>query len=429
MPKKCNVYGCRGNYREEPYSKVVSFPTDEVERNRWINAMPNERSSLLQLKQIYACANHFDCEWISVKGGKRPSQPPSIFPGVLKSCLKQVSSAPRTRPRTASAEARAEKERFRTEGPDKIADFSSFCNDIKQHFPKDHLFFCDSDDIYISKTDAKGRSVIQFLHFQRVQSSFGFFHLKCVEKNGKDIPKTYFSKAGCLQKNSLLSKWSQLDKILSCITEYEFKDTDYLKSAVEELNSMSCSDSPHFQFIYDQLQLLLTPPEGRRFDKNLYILAAELHNISPAAYKMIRKSGSIVLPRVELLKKLLSCSFHDENLEQLFQKLQPQQCLVNILFDEVKLTETLRYSGGRVVGYAQNGSGDTEVLATHALVIEVVCHFGGPRYILRIYPVAKLNSDQLKQILLEALMERHILHDGSELISAMLCVVSIVQWL
>ena len=113
---------------------------------------------------------------------------------------------------------------------------------------------------------------------------------------------------------------------------------------------------------------------------------------------MVRKSSSIVLPRVELLKKLLSCSIHDEKLEQLFQKLQPQQCLVNILFDEVKLTETLRYLGGRVVGYAQNGSGDTEVLATHALVIEVVCQFGGPKYILRIYPVAKLNSDQLNLV-------------------------------
>lgn len=402
MPKKCNVYGCRGNYRDEPYTKVVSFPTDEVERNRWIDAMPNERSSLLQLKQIYACAHHFDCEWISVKGGKRPSQPPSIFPGVSKSCLKQVSSAPRNT--TASAEARAENERLRTEALDKIGDFSSFCNAIQKRFSKDHLIFRDSDDIYISKTDAKGRSVIQFLHFQHVKSSFGFLHLKCVEKNGKKIPKTYFSQAGCLQKNSLLSKWSQFDKILSCITEYEFKDTDYLKRALEELNRMSCSDSPHYQFLYAQLQLLLTPPEGRRFDRNLYILAAELHNISPAAYKMLRKSGSIVLPRVELLKKLLSYSLHDENLKQLFQKLQPQQRLVNILFDEVKLTETLRYSGGRVVGYAQNGSGDTEVLATHALVIEVVCHFGGPKYILRIYPVAKLNSDQLKEILLEALV-------------------------
>ena len=70
MPKNCNVHGCRGNYRGEPYTKVVSFPTDEVERNRWIEAMPNERSSLLQLKQIYACVRHFDYEWITVKGGK-----------------------------------------------------------------------------------------------------------------------------------------------------------------------------------------------------------------------------------------------------------------------------------------------------------------------------------------------------------------------
>ena len=71
MPKKCNVYGCRGNYRGEPCTKVVLFPTDEVERNRWIEAMPNERSGLLQLKQIYACVRHFDCKWIiTVKGEK-----------------------------------------------------------------------------------------------------------------------------------------------------------------------------------------------------------------------------------------------------------------------------------------------------------------------------------------------------------------------
>ena len=70
MPKKCNVYGCRGNYRVEPYTKVVSFSTDEVEQNRWTEAMPNERSSLLQLKQIYTCVCDFDCEWITVEWGK-----------------------------------------------------------------------------------------------------------------------------------------------------------------------------------------------------------------------------------------------------------------------------------------------------------------------------------------------------------------------
>ena len=70
---------------------------------------------------------------------------------------------------------------------------------------------------------------------------------------------------------------------MSCITVYEFKDADYLKSALKELSQMNCSDLPHFQFVYSQLQLLLTHPEGRRFDRNLYVLAAELHIISPAA--------------------------------------------------------------------------------------------------------------------------------------------------
>ena len=206
--------------------------------------MPNERSSFLQLKQICACVRHFDCEWTTVKGGKRPSHPLSIFLGVSKSCLKQVSSSPRIA--TASAETRAENERLRTEVVDKIGDFSSFCNDIQKHIPKDYRIVCDTNDIYISETDAKGCFVIQFLHLQFVKSSFGLLYLKRAEKNEKEVPKTYFSKAYCLQKNSLLNKWSQFDKIMSCITVYEFKDADYLKSALQELSQMSCSDLPHF---------------------------------------------------------------------------------------------------------------------------------------------------------------------------------------
>ena len=50
MPKRCAVFNCRGNYDREPYSQVVSFPTDMVERTRWIEAMPNEPGSLKDRK-------------------------------------------------------------------------------------------------------------------------------------------------------------------------------------------------------------------------------------------------------------------------------------------------------------------------------------------------------------------------------------------
>ena len=86
----------------------------------------------------------------------------------------------------------------------------------------------------------------------------------------------------------------------------------------------------------------------------MHVLAAELHNILPAAYRMLQNCGSVVLLRVELIKELLSNSIQDQNLKQLFQQLHPQQRLVNIIFDEINLTKTLKYSRGRVVSYAEN---------------------------------------------------------------------------
>ena len=81
--EKCNVFGCRGNLKGESYTKNVKFLTDEVERNRLIDAMPNERSSLLKLKEIYACDNHFVCEWIKVRGEKNRADHHRCFQNCL----------------------------------------------------------------------------------------------------------------------------------------------------------------------------------------------------------------------------------------------------------------------------------------------------------------------------------------------------------
>ena len=95
MGKRCASYGCRGNYEGEPYSKVVKFPKDEVTRQAWIDAMPNNPGTLKDRKEIYICATHFEGKWINVKGGTYPANPPSVFPGISKSCLRQCHSTPR----------------------------------------------------------------------------------------------------------------------------------------------------------------------------------------------------------------------------------------------------------------------------------------------------------------------------------------------
>ena len=57
------------------------------------------------------------------------------------------------------------------------------------------------------------------------------------------------------------------------------------------------------------------------------------------------------------------------------------------------------------------------MLASHAMVVEVACHFGGPRYILRVLPCKKLTSDQLKELLIEA---------GSAVVGAGSTVISLI---
>ena len=108
----------------------------------------------------------------------------------------------------------------------------------------------------------------------------------------------------------------------------------------------------------------------------------------------------------------MSKSLSDSNLEKRFESLKPQQRLVNILFDEVKLKQAMRFTGGHVVGHAENNG---NVLATSALVTEIVCHYGGPRKIMRIIPVSCLKAPQLKDVLLQT--AQGVLEKGGKPIS------------
>jgi hypothetical protein len=70
--------------KEQPYSRVVRFPSDEEERQKWIESMPNKFNSLKNRGDLFVCASHFDCEWVNVCERKQHSGPPTIFAGVSK---------------------------------------------------------------------------------------------------------------------------------------------------------------------------------------------------------------------------------------------------------------------------------------------------------------------------------------------------------
>jgi len=393
MPRKCAAFGCRGNYAGEPYSRLVSFPKNEEEKEKWIKAMPNERKTLESKKEIWICASHFDCEWITIRGGKRPSQPPSIF-AVPKSCLKQVQESKRTTQKS-TAEARLQQQQQTINEKDKIISFENFVQKINVNAPS-FYYIKKEHELSLFSIGDDGRCVTMFLKFREADSKFGFLQLVEAEKKGIEVKKSIFR----LQKNNLLHKWSQFKNIISVLSSYDHKPQALVEKVIEDLSAITELDHlPNFQFIQEQLQMLNIPPRGRRYSKNVLVLAAELLSTSPAAYRLLRNSNVILLPHEKLVRDLMTRSFQDHYIKSLIEKLQPKQRLVNILFDEVKLKRALRFSGGHILGHAANLSQD---LATSALVFEMICHYGGPRLVIRIIPVSCLSAEQLKAFLLES---------------------------
>ena len=55
-------------------------------------------------------------------------------------------------------------------------------------------------------------------------------------------------------------------------------------------------------------------------------------------------------------------SFVNSNLLLIFNVVKPEQCLVNILFDEVKLLKTTRLACGHIIGYATNATKEVATL-------------------------------------------------------------------
>ena len=97
------------------------------------------------------------------------------------------------------------------------------------------------------------------------------------------------------------------------------------------------------------------------------------------------RSGTVILQKQQLIRELINHSIVESNLQAALNKLKPDQRLVNILFDKLKFKS--------VVGHTDNY---LEKLASSILTFEQVCQCGGPRFVIRVIPVVKLNAKQLQ---------------------------------
>ena len=169
MVKRCSVAGCDGNGRKAAsYTPMVKFPPkSDPDHEIWIQRMPNARAELEKKAVLHICASHFEGEWKIIKGGKRPVNSPSIFPGVPKSCFRPTPLKPRNT--VATAQQRNMKQKQLKFDLDKIKNFKNFRTSLKAH-AKDFVIKENGNDITMFMTNSSGSRVTKFIHFREIQS-------------------------------------------------------------------------------------------------------------------------------------------------------------------------------------------------------------------------------------------------------------------
>ena len=97
MVNKCGVVNCRGNYDDASKIQMVRLPADEVEQQRWKDAIPQRVGFEIKRETFRICLAHWpkDTPMKKFRGGFLvPIDPPSIF-NVPASCLPSPKAAPR----------------------------------------------------------------------------------------------------------------------------------------------------------------------------------------------------------------------------------------------------------------------------------------------------------------------------------------------
>ena len=157
------MYACHTNYQSEKNKissevnkiSVYRFPSDNVEREKWIKAFPN--SNLVVFKYTVICELHWHFDTVIVRGGKRrPKIPPSVWLGIALSQIPTANPTERTTKRSLSGIR------------------STLDDELDTFLKRDKATFCDIKNKFINSSDHQypvisfmvdGYIVIQSLQF------------------------------------------------------------------------------------------------------------------------------------------------------------------------------------------------------------------------------------------------------------------------
>ena len=179
-----------------------------------------------------------------------------------------------------------------------------------------------------------------------------------------------------LSKNRItkIDRWSAIDEVLRYL---------HSRESDEKLTDLK-----------EQIAAMSRAPVGKKlYSPEIMVRAFEYYSTSRALYTRLKED--LKLPSIPTLSRLTSrvSEISDSNfINRVFESLSTVQKDCIILFDEVYVKKMMTYHGGSVFGKACN---NPSMLANSVLGLMIDCMFGGPTFLSKMVPVAKLNVDFL----------------------------------
>ena len=372
MVRKCCVTGCKSNYLTEGEKVTVyRLPSNSEERQRWIKAIP--RDNVPDSPHTVVCAKHFppDFPVIKIKGKSRPRDPPSIFENIPKSLI--PTPAPPKRPTikaTSSSRSAKEDELSTFLMHDTISSFETFCSNLSQHkfeLEVTPILFGDYVIIQSKELCADNSCIPKYVLKIKQDFNYDAFHM------GINCP------ISTLVRNRifLCNKWSTIGEVLRYLN---CMDTDNKKDVLmQQIDAMSRLNSNN---VHEQ-----------KYSPEMIVRGFEYFAKSRSLYQQLRIDYQ--LPSVTTLTKLTSkvSNMDDKSfMKNVFLSLSLMQKNCILLIDEVYVKPMLTYHGGELFGSSVN---DNSQLAKTVLAFMIVCLYGGPKFLVKMLPVNKLDTNFL----------------------------------
>lgn len=427
MPDKCCMPNCSSNYdnTKNAYVSVFAFPKDDETRQKWIKCV--HRESFVPTKHSVVCIKHFsessvikvdkmtrDDGSILEVPRKRPKLTkgavPSIFPN-LPSYMTKKSPVKRKHPDERRQELANRDESVFQEWvrDDNILNFDNFLLKFKEKNLLDFLFKISESFISFLKIDCDSDVC------PTIVSGFKIFKdLKVVIFcNNNVIPPSKFS--WLLGNDSVCSKWSQFDCLLSHVNSNISKVVDGIESIKvackrleKSINSLLDDNIANesfslkkISFIKDQLTLALT--RRPQYSAELMLWASSIFFQFPGGYNKLRNSEVLTIPHPDYLKRITADIKSDTGIKKQqieyfvkkYQHLEEHEKTINILFDEIYVTPKVEYKGGHLIGSTEHKEVATKI---QAFMLSSV--FSKNEDIVALYPVKQSSAVDLREMIL-----------------------------